>query len=159
MHPRITMCCTASDPASIGRASVLPCVTRLQTMPSCSGGVRCCHVPHSSGLCLPAGGGGGGSDSATWLRTLPPCLGGLRCYHVPHGSEPYLPAREGGSNIVTYPTTLRGLQVLRIKKELAAMACSKAHMFPRHARALSRSLQDMRADGIIMTCKPCGQAL
>jgi hypothetical protein len=67
MHPRITMCRTALDPASIGRASVLPCVTRLQTMPSCSGGLRCCHVPHSSGLRLPAGGGGGGggSDSAT----------------------------------------------------------------------------------------------
>jgi hypothetical protein len=96
----------------------------------------------------------------TRLRTLPPCLGGLRCYHVPHGSETYLPAREGGgSDVVTYPTTLRGPCALRIKKGLAAMACSKAHMFPRHTRVLPRRLQDMRVDDIIMTYKPCGQAL
>jgi hypothetical protein len=32
-------------------------------------------------------------------------------------------------------------------------------VFPRHARALPRRMQDVWANGVIMTCKPCGQAL
>jgi hypothetical protein len=39
------------------------------------------------------------------------------------------------------------------------MTCSKAHVFPRHAHTLLRHLQDMRANGIIMTCKPCEHAI
>jgi hypothetical protein len=60
MHSCNVMCHTAPDPSSLlGRASVLLCVTWLQTPPSCSGELRCYHVPHSSGPCLPMEGGGG----------------------------------------------------------------------------------------------------
>jgi RNase P subunit RPR2 len=54
---------------------------------------------------------------------------------------------------------LHGPWAVEIKKGLAAMTCSKARMFSRHARMLPKHLQDMRADVVIMTCKPCGQAL
>jgi hypothetical protein len=57
------------------------------------------------------------------------------------------------------PMALRGPWVIDIKKGLTAVACSNAHVFPRHTRALSMPLQDMRVDGVIMTCKPCGHAL
>jgi RNase P subunit RPR2 len=39
------------------------------------------------------------------------------------------------------------------------MACSDARVFLRHASVLPRRMQDVRADDIIMTCKPCGQEL
>jgi hypothetical protein len=71
-------CPTASDPASLlKRAPMLPCVTRLRTSPPCSGGLRCCHVSHSSGPCLPALEGSGSAtcptapDHAFLLRRAP----------------------------------------------------------------------------------------
>jgi hypothetical protein len=64
-----------------------------------------------------------------------------------------------GSNADTGPMTLHGHWAVEIKEGLAATACSKAQMFPIHAYALPRSLQDVRADPVIMTCKQCGQAL
>jgi hypothetical protein len=39
------------------------------------------------------------------------------------------------------------------------MACIEARMFPRHAHALLRHLQDIRVDDVIMACKLCRQAL
>jgi hypothetical protein len=102
---RTTTCLIASEPASLlGRASALPRVPRLRTMPFCSGGLRCCHVPRSSGPRLPAQEGCGTAtcpaapDPASLLRGAPtmsraPRLwtslsssGGLRCCHVPRGS-------------------------------------------------------------------------
>jgi hypothetical protein len=48
---------------------------------------------------------------------------------------------------------LRGTWVVEIKKALALMACSKAHVFLGHACVLLRHLQDVRAGDIIMTYK------
>jgi hypothetical protein len=50
VHPCTVTCPAAPDPASLlGRARVLPHVTRLRTPPPCSGGLWYCHVSHSSG--------------------------------------------------------------------------------------------------------------
>jgi hypothetical protein len=43
----------------LGRAPILPRVTRLRTPPPCSGGLQCCHVPHGFRPCLPVRGGSG----------------------------------------------------------------------------------------------------
>jgi hypothetical protein len=40
----------------LGRAPILPRVTRLRTPPPYSGGLQCCHVPHGSRPCLPVRG-------------------------------------------------------------------------------------------------------
>jgi hypothetical protein len=64
-----------------------------------------------------------------------------------------------GSDADTCPMALCRPWAVEIKKGLAAMAYSKAHVFLGHAHALPRSLQDMRADDIIMTCKLYGHAL
>jgi hypothetical protein len=107
-------CPTAPELASLlGRAPTLPCVPRLGTLPPCSGGLRCCHVSHGSGPCLPAREGSGAAtcpmtpDPASLLgrapalprvlrhRTPPPCSGGLRRCHVSHDTGPRLLTREG----------------------------------------------------------------
>jgi hypothetical protein len=67
------------------------------------------------------------------LWTLHLCLGGVRRCHVSHGPS----------------------WAVEIKKCLVATICSKASVFLRHARTLSRCLQNMRADRVIMTYKPC----
>jgi hypothetical protein len=178
--PCIVTCLAAPDPASLSRqALALPRTPRLQTPPPCSGGFQSCHVSHGSKPRLPAR---EGSDAATcltapdpvsllerapvllhvtWLWTrLParegsntitcprlwtplPCSGGVWCYHVPHDFGPCLPAQGGGAPA----------RAFRIKKGLPANACSKACVFSRHAHALPRRFQDVRADGVIMTCK------
>jgi hypothetical protein len=152
-------CLTALNPASLlGRALVLPRVTRLQTPPPWLEVLLCYHMPQGSGSHLPARDVSGAITChmapdpaslferasvlprAPWLRTLPPCLGGgLR-----------------GSGAVTCPMTLRGLWALRITKVLAATTCSKTHVFSRHARVVPRCLLDMCGDSVILTCKPCG---
>jgi hypothetical protein len=153
-------CRTAPDPASLlERALVLSRVTWLWTPPPARVGFGAvtCHTASNPAslfgraLMLPR---------ITRLQTPPSYSGGLRCYHEPHSSGPCLPARGvGASSAVTCPMTFRGQRALRIKKGLAITACSKTHMFPRHARVLPRRLQDVWADGVIMTYKPCGPAL
>jgi hypothetical protein len=108
VHPRTATCPAALDPASLTRrAPVLPRATRLRTSPPCSGGLRCCHVPHGSGPRLSAWEGSGAAMCHTApnpayllgrapvlprvprLRILPPCSlleGGWRC-HVSHDSQ------------------------------------------------------------------------
>jgi hypothetical protein len=70
---------TAPDPASLlGRAPMLPCVSRLTTLPPCSKGLRRCHVFPGSEPRLPA-------------REQ------FRCCHVSHASGPCLLAWESSS--------------------------------------------------------------
>jgi hypothetical protein len=104
-------CLTALNPASLlGRALVLPCVTRLRTPPPWLEGLLCYHMPQGSGSHLPARDGSGAVTChmapdltslferasvlphAPWLRTLPPCLGGggasgLWCCHMSHDPQ------------------------------------------------------------------------
>jgi hypothetical protein len=106
----------------------LPRVPRLRTPPPCSGGLRCYHVSHGSGPRLPAR---EDSGTATCRTATDPsrCSGGLRCCHLSHGSGPRLPAGgwvAPGLSHVPLPLEGRGL---RIKKDLAARACSNAHVF------------------------------
>jgi hypothetical protein len=52
-----TTCHMTSDLTTLlGRAPILPRVTRLRTPPPCSGGLQCCHVPHGFRPCLPVRG-------------------------------------------------------------------------------------------------------
>jgi hypothetical protein len=61
-------CSLAPDTASQKMwAPELPCTPRPRTPPPSRGELRCCHVPLSSGPCLPAR---EGSGATTWLRTL-----------------------------------------------------------------------------------------
>jgi hypothetical protein len=61
-------CPTAPDLASLlGRAPVLSRVTRLQTPPPYSEGLRCCYVSHSSGPRLPTREGSGAAMCPTTL--------------------------------------------------------------------------------------------
>jgi hypothetical protein len=69
------------------------------------------------------------------------------------------PASEVVSGADTCPMALNRPWAIEIKEGLPATACCEARTFPRHARALPRRLQDLRADGVTMTCKPCRQAL
>jgi hypothetical protein len=69
------------------------------------------------------------------------------------------PTSEVGSGADTCPMALHRLWVIEIKEGLAATSCSEARVFPRHASALLRHLQDMRADDVILTCKPCKHVL
>jgi hypothetical protein len=63
----------------------LPRVLQLRTLPPYRGGLRCCHVPPGSGLCLPAQ---EGSSAAMCHMALDPAsvLEMLWCYHVSHES-------------------------------------------------------------------------
>jgi hypothetical protein len=42
---------------------------------------------------------------------------------------------------------------VEMEEDIATLVRSEAHVFPRHAHALPRHLQDVWADGVIMTCK------
>jgi hypothetical protein len=64
-----------------------------------------------------------------------------------------------GSDVDKNPMALRRPWTVEIKEGIAVTACNKAHVFPRHARVLSRRLQDVRADDVIMIYKLCGQVL
>jgi hypothetical protein len=64
-----------------------------------------------------------------------------------------------GSGADTCLMALHMALIVEIKEGLAATTCSKTHLFLRHVRALPRRLQDMRADDVIMTYKPCGYVL
>jgi hypothetical protein len=164
---------------------VLPRALWLRTLPPYRGGLRHCHVPHGFGPRLPAQ---EGSSAATclmapdhasllrWASTLPhapqlqtsppysrapvlPCVKRLWTPPTYSGGLWILPPHSGGSNTVMCSATLRGPRALRIKKSLAATACSKARGFARHAHTLSRCLQGVRADDVIMTCIPCREVL
>jgi hypothetical protein len=63
----------------------------------------------------------------------------------------------GGLWYYTCPMALHGSWA--IEEGLVATACSQARVFKRHPRALSRCLQDVWADDVIMNYKPYGQAL
>jgi hypothetical protein len=109
---------------------VLPPAQMLLTPPHHPGGVRCCYAS----LTL---------DPASLPRRAPALTHVIQLWTTP--------ASEVGSSADMCPMALRGTWVVEIKEGLAAMACSKARMFPRHARALPRHLQDVQADGVIMT--------
>jgi hypothetical protein len=86
-------------------------------------------------------------DPATLLRRDPALIGVLWLWTTPTSVV--------GSGADMCPMALHGSWV--VKEGLAATACSKAHMFPRHAHALPRCLVDVWADDVIMTYKLCGQ--
>jgi hypothetical protein len=83
---------------------------------------------------------------------------GVWCCHASLGTGPHLTDKEG-SSADTCPSALRGLWAIEIKEGLATTSCSEARVVLRHTRMLPRHLQDVQADGIIMSCKPCRQAL
>jgi hypothetical protein len=156
MHPCTDMSPATPNPASLLRlAPALPRAPRLQTPPPCLGGLRCCHLSHDSRPRLPVREG----SSVAMCPTTPDSaslLERVRCYHVSHISGPCLPAQlVGGALMLSRVPRLRGSWALRIKKGLATTICGKAHVFLRHACMLSRRLQDVRADSIIMICKSC----
>jgi hypothetical protein len=66
------------------------------------------------------------------------------------------PSSVMGSDADMCSMTLHGSWV--VEEGLTAMACSDAHVFPRHAYVLPRRLVDVWTAGVIMTCKPCEQA-
>jgi hypothetical protein len=118
------------------RALALPRVMRLRIPPYHSGGLRCCHTSLGTGLHLAAWGG------APALTHIPR----LRIAH---------PTSEVGSNDDTCPLVLYRPWAVKIKKGLDATACSKAHVFLKHARTVPRRLQDVRANRVIIICKSC----
>jgi hypothetical protein len=63
------------------------------------------------------------------------------------------PASVVGSGADTYLMALRGPWAVEIKEDIAASACNKAHVFPRHTHALPRRMQDVQVDDVIMTYK------
>jgi hypothetical protein len=69
------------------------------------------------------------------------------------------PASVVDSGAGTCPMGLREPWAVEIKDGLAATAYGETRVFPRHAYTLPMRLQDVWADSVIMTCKPCGQAL
>jgi hypothetical protein len=75
-------------------------------------------------------------------RTPPLRQGRLRRSHVSLGSRPQ-PASAVGFDADTCHMTLREPWAVEIKKGMAATACSKPRVFSRHARELSRCLQDV----------------
>jgi hypothetical protein len=127
---------------------------RLQTPPLRPGGLRCCHVPRSSGpLAIQEGTGAAtrpsAPDHASPLRRDP----ALTCV---------LRLRTASTSVVgsaadTYPMAIYGPRA--VEEGLAATACIEARVFLRHARVLPRHLQDVWEDDVIMTCKPCRLAL
>jgi hypothetical protein len=94
----------------------------------------------------------------TRLWTLPPCSGGLQFCHMPHGSGPCLSAQEG-SGAITCLATLRGLHALTIKKGLADLPMQQDSRVSKTRLHVTEAPTRRGADGVIMTYKPCGQAL
>jgi hypothetical protein len=124
-------------------------------------------------LCL-----GGSSGAAMCLEALDPPRhpGGIRPCHASLSTRPAsllrlgpvltcvlrhrsAPAPVVGSSADTCPMSLRRPWAVEIKEGLVATACSEARVFSRHAHMLPRHLQDVWADNVIMTYKPCGQVL
>jgi hypothetical protein len=146
---------TTPDPASLLRwAPAQPCAPRLRTSPPCSGGLRYCHMSHSSGPRLPDQEGSGAAtcrtapDSASLLRrasmlprapqlwTPPLCSGGLRSCHVSHGSGPRLSAREG-SGAATWSTAPDPTSLLRGAPTLSRVPRHSKGRMPKNKERLS----------------------
>jgi hypothetical protein len=129
----------------------------LRTRPLHLGGLWRCHMPRGSGPHLSIQEGSGAatrplaSDPTSPLWRGPALTCALRLQTAP--------ASEVGSGADTCPMTLHGPWAIEIKEGLAVTVCSETRVFSRHARSLLRRLQDVRADGVIMTCKLCGHAL
>jgi hypothetical protein len=116
---------------------------RLWNPPLCLGGLRHCHVPRGSGPCLTIQ---EGSDNTTHPLALDPASSPRRALALACVLQlRTAPTSEVGSNADTCPMALRRPWAVEIKEGLAAMACSQAHVFPRHAHTLPRHLQDVRA--------------
>jgi hypothetical protein len=133
-------------------------------------------MSHGSGPCLPVREGSGTAtchtapdlasllekalmlSRVTRLWTPPPCSGGLQFCHMPHGSGPCLPAQEG-SGAITCLATLRGLHALTIKKGLADLPMQQDSRVSKTRLHVTEAPTRRGADGVIMTYKPCGQAL
>jgi hypothetical protein len=92
------------------------------------------------------------------LRTPPHHPGGLQHWHASFGSGPRH-ASKVGSGADMCPMALHGPWAIEKKKGLPTMACSKVHVYRRHAHVLPRCLQDMWEDDVNMTYKSCGHAL
>jgi hypothetical protein len=148
---------TALKPTSLLReGSGAATCPRLQTPPFCLGGLWCYHMPRGSGPCLaiqqvPDTGTGtrpSAPDPASFLRRALALTRVLRLQTAL--------ASVVGSSADMYPMALRGMWAVEIKEGIATSACSKTRVFPRHAHALPRRMQDVWADDVIMTYKTCG---
>jgi hypothetical protein len=153
MHPWTTMCWLK-----------LPHVPWNQTPPPYSGGLRRCHVSHSSGTHLPAW---EGSIATTCpmapypisllrkflvlpcvprLQTPPPCSGGLRHCHV--SCDPQRAAALKNKERLSWPNYAAGLACFQ-----GVTACFRDACHPSH-----HGMQDVRVGGTNNACKACGQA-
>jgi hypothetical protein len=97
-----------------------------------------------------------------WLQSSPLDWGGLRCCHVSYGSGSWLSA-EVDFGAATFPGAPCGLRVSSIKKRVVDMHVQLGTHVPNarvhvskapHVRAVTH-LQDMRAGGVVNTCKAC----
>jgi hypothetical protein len=148
---------TALEPASLLRegSSTTTCPKALDLTPLHRRGPVLPHVPR--------------------LRTLHLRIGGVWHYHVFQGSRPCTFTWEGSGAAICpkapdpAPPSRRGPVLPRVpwppramghrdKERLSCNGMQQGSLFPRHAHMLPRRLQDVRADDIIMTCKPCRQA-
>jgi hypothetical protein len=85
-----------------------------------------------------------GFDNATCPKALDPASSPRRAPTLTRSlSFRPCPTSEVGSSADMCPMALHGPWVIEIKRDLAATACSKAHVFPRHAHTLLRHLQDV----------------
>jgi hypothetical protein len=146
------------EPASLLReGSGTATGPRLQTPPLHLGGLQRCHMPRGSRLRCTIWEGSDAArhpsapDLTSSLKRGPALARVLRLQIAP--------TSDVGSGADTCPVALHRLWAVETKEGIAAMACNKAHVFSRHAHALPRCLQYVQADGVIMTCKPCGQTL
>jgi hypothetical protein len=153
MRPR-----AATSHRSTGTASLLregsrgATCPRLQTPPLHLGGLRRYHVPICSGPRLAIQKGSGATTRPSAPSPAPPLRRGPALTHV-HWLRTAL-ASEVGSSADMCPMVLHMLWAIEIKEGLAPTTCSEARVFLRHAHSLPMRLQDVRADGIIMTYKP-----
>jgi hypothetical protein len=150
---------TVSEPTSLLReGSDTATCPRLQTPPLHLGGLRHCYVPRGSRpppLTIQEGSSAAMCSSApdpTSLLRRDPALTHVLWLRT-------TPTSVVGSSADTCPMALHGPWAVEIEEDIAATSCSEARVFPRHTRALSRHLQDVWVDNIIMTCKHCGKVL
>jgi hypothetical protein len=128
---------------------------RLRTPPLHLGGLQCYHMPRGSRPPVAIQEGSGAAtrpsapDPASSLWRDPALTRVLQLQTVPTSVV--------GSSADMCPKGLHGPWA--VEESLAAIVCSEAHVFPRRACSLLRLLLDVWADDIIMTYKPCGQAL
>jgi hypothetical protein len=139
--PRATM---ALEPASLLReGSDAATCSRLRSPLLCLEGLQRCHVSKGSRPLLAVEEGSGAAthpsalDLASPLRRGPTLTSVLRLWTVP--------TSEVGSGADTCLMSLHMPWDIEIKEDIAAMVCSKALVFPRHA---------VRYRG---ACKTCGQ--